>query len=171
MRDAAAFYGDFLSVSDADGRLVFAPSFSPENAPGGEENCRVAINATMEIGAAKQLLGNAISAAKILGVDAELQQTWATLLQRLPDYQVAADGSFRQWLWPGLEESHVHRHISQLYQLFDDMPEEILGNAQLAAAAERTIRLRLPWASKALDSCRSEWFKMAWRRPISGIPS
>jgi alpha-L-fucosidase 2 len=149
MREAAAFYEDFLTVSDDNGRLVFAPSFSPENAPGGEENCRVAINATMEIGAARQLLGNAIAAARFLGVDADLQQTWATLISRLPEYQVAPDGSFREWLWPGLEESHVHRHVSQLYQLFDDMPAEITGDPRLAAAAERTIRLRLPGLEKS----------------------
>ena len=144
LREAAAFYEDFLTVSDADGRLIFAPSFSPENSPGGEENCRVTINATMEIGAAKQLLGNAIAAAQRLGVDADLQQTWAALIRRLPDYQVASDGSFREWLWPGLEESHVHRHVSHLYALFDDMPAEIVRDARLAAAAEHTIRMRLP---------------------------
>ena len=144
LKEAAAFYEDFLTVSDADGKLVFAPSFSPENSPGGEENCRVAINATMEVGAAKQLLRNAIAAAQHLNVDHGLQRTWQSLLDRLPNYQVAADGSFREWLWPGLEESHVHRHVSQLYQLFDDMPPEILSNPQLRAAAERTIRLRLP---------------------------
>ncbi len=144
LRESAAFYEDFLTVSDANGKAIFAPSFSPENAPGGEGNCPVAINATMEFGAAKQLLDNAIDAARELGVDHDRQQTWATLRNRLPDYQVAADGSFREWLWPGLEESHVHRHVSQLYQLFDEMPAEIVGNPRLSAAAERTIRLRLP---------------------------
>lgn len=144
MKEAATFYEDFLTESDANGRLIFAPSFSPENSPGGEENCRVAINATMEIGAAKQLLSNVIAVAQHLQVDHDRQKTWTSLLNRLPDYQVATDGSFREWLWPGLEESHVHRHVSQLYQLFDDMPPEILNNPQLRAAAERTIRLRLP---------------------------
>ena len=144
LRETATFYEDFLTASDANGKAIFAPSFSPENAPGGESNCPVAINATMEIGAAKQLLDNAIAAARELGVDHDRQQTWATLRSRLPDYQVAADGSFREWLWPGLEESHIHRHVSQLYQLFDEMPPEIVENPHLSAAAERTIRLRLP---------------------------
>ncbi len=148
MREAAAFYEDFLTVTDAAGKVVFVPSFSPENAPGDQDNCPVTINATMEVAAAKQLLGNAISAARRLGIDAERQAAWTALIGRLPDYEVAADGSFREWLWPGLAESHVHRHVSQLYALFDERPAEIVDDPRLAAAAEQTIRYRLPGLEK-----------------------
>lgn len=53
------------------------------------------------------------------------------------------DGSFREWLWPGLAENHAHRHASQLYALFDEQPSEIVTNPDLVKAVEHTIRERL----------------------------
>ena len=148
MKEACAFYEDFLTVTDKDGKVVFVPSYSPENAPGGEKNISTAINATIDVAEARQLLGNTIEAAKLLNKDPELQQTWAALMAKLPDYQVGPDGSFREWLWPGLAESNEHRHASQLYALYDRMPPEILDHPELVKAVEHTIRERLKFRAK-----------------------
>ena len=148
MKEACAFYEDFLTVTDKDGKVVFVPSYSPENAPGGEKNISTAINATIDVAEARQLLGNTIEAAKLLNKDQELQRTWAALMAKLPDYQVGPDGSFREWLWPGLEESNEHRHASQLYALYDRMPPEILDHPELLKAVEHTIRERLKFRAK-----------------------
>jgi hypothetical protein len=142
MKETAAFYEDFLTVTDTAGRLVFVPSYSPENEPGNTK-VPTSINATIEIAAAKQLLRHAIAAARHLNRDADLQAKWSAILSKLPDYQVAPDGSFREWLWPGLDENHQHRHCSQLYALYDEMPEEILDNPALLKAVRHTIRQRL----------------------------
>jgi hypothetical protein len=148
MKEACAFYEDFLTVTDKDGKVVFVPSYSPENAPGGEKNISTAINATIDVAEARQLLGNTIEAAKLLNKDQELQRTWAALMAKLPDYQVGPDGSFREWLWPRLEESNEHRHASQLYALYDRMPPEILDHPELLKAVEHTIRERLKFRAK-----------------------
>jgi hypothetical protein len=148
MKEACAFYEDFLTVTDKDGKVVFVPSYSPENAPGGEKNISTAINATIDVAEARQLLGNTIEAAKLLNKDPELQHTWAALMAKLPDYQVGPDGSFREWLWPGLAESNEHRHASQLYALYDRMPPEILDHPELVKAVEHTIRERLKFRAK-----------------------
>jgi len=148
MKEACAFYEDFLTVIDKDGKVVFVPSYSPENAPGGEKNISTAINATIDVAEARQLLGNTIEAAKLLNKDPELQSTWSTLMAKLPDYQVGTDGSFREWLWPGLEESNEHRHASQLYALYDQMPPEILDHPELVKAVEHSIRERLKFRAK-----------------------
>jgi hypothetical protein len=50
----------------------------------------------MDIAAGKQLLRNAIAAAKRLDRDADLQTKWADLIAKPPDYEVGADGSFRE---------------------------------------------------------------------------
>jgi alpha-L-fucosidase 2 len=142
MREAAAFYEDFLTVTDANGRLAFVPSFSPENSPNNGK-VPTSINATMEVAAAKQLLRNAIAAAVHLGRDADLRAKWTAIIARLPDYQVGPDGSFREWLWPGLGESNAHRHASHLYALYDEMPAEIVADPALVRAVEHTIRQRL----------------------------
>lgn len=143
MKEAAAFFEAFLTVRDEAGRLIFVPSYSPENAPGPEGRCPTAINATVDVAACRQLLQNCIVAAARLGCDDSARERWTALLASLPDYDVDRDGYFREWLWPGLTERHAHRHASQFYALYDRMPEEILGRPDLVAAVERSIRARL----------------------------
>lgn len=140
MKEAAAFYEDFLTSS---GKRVFVPSYSPENAPGGENKVATAINATMDISAARQLLRNAIASAKLLDRDPQLRLKWAALSAQLPGYEVAPDGSFREWLWPGLDESNQHRHASHLYALYDEMPAEIVQNPALVKAVAHTMDERM----------------------------
>jgi alpha-L-fucosidase 2 len=96
----------------------------------------------MDISAARQLLRNTIAAARLLGRDEELQAKWSAIIAQLPDYEVAPDGSFREWLWPGLDEQPEHRHASQLYALYDEMPAEILDRPEFVRAIGHTIRLR-----------------------------
>jgi hypothetical protein len=143
MKETAAFYEEFLTVTDKDGRLAFVPSYSPENSPRDEKQPPTSINATMDIICARELLTNAIATAKHLHRDADLQAKWAAILSKLPDYQVAPDGSLREWLWPGLEENNQHRHASQLYALYYGRPPDIVDRPELVAAARHTIRQRL----------------------------
>ena len=51
----ALFYEDFLQRTEADGKVIFVPSFSQENAP-ANTGVHAAINATQEIAAAKHTL-------------------------------------------------------------------------------------------------------------------
>jgi hypothetical protein len=143
MKEAAAFYEDFLTVTDERGKLVFVPSYSPENTPGGKGNSSTAINATIDVSAAKQLLRNAIAVAKKLNRDAALQEKWAAIISKLPEYEVDQDGYFREWLWKDLPENLGHRHASQFYALYDEMPPEIVDNPKLVTAIEKTIRKKL----------------------------
>ncbi len=142
MKEAAEFYEDFLIKTEVNGKLAFVPSYSPENSPITKNMSPVSINATMDISAAKQLLGNLINAAKILNKDDELQRKWSDIISNLPDYEVGPDGSFREWLWPGLEENHAHRHASHLYALYDEQPSEIVNNPDFVKAVEFSIRQR-----------------------------
>ena len=142
MKEAAEFYEDFLIKPGGNDKLAFVPSYSPENSPITENMSPVSINATMDISAAKQLLSNLISASKILKRDIDLQQKWKNIISDLPEYEIGPDGSFREWLWPGLAENHAHRHASQLYALYDEQPSEIVDNPDLVKAIEYTIRRR-----------------------------
>jgi alpha-L-fucosidase 2 len=142
MKEAAEFYEDFLMKTEVNDKLAFVPSYSPENFPSTENVSPVSINATMDISAAKQLLRNLVNAATILNRDADLIVQWNAIISDLPDYEAGPDGSFREWLWPGLEENHAHRHASQLYALFDERPSEIVNNPDLLNAVEYSIRQR-----------------------------
>ncbi|MFN2396872.1 MAG: glycoside hydrolase family 95-like protein, partial [Bacteroidales bacterium] len=142
MKEAAEFYEDFLIQTDVNDKFAFIPSYSPENFPDTKNVSPVSINATMDVSAAKQLLTNLINASKILNKDAGLQDKWRNIISNLPDYEVGPEGSFREWLWPGLAENHAHRHASQLYALYDEQPPEIINNPELVKAVEYTIRQR-----------------------------
>ena len=149
MKEAAEFYEDFLTVTDDKGRLVFVPSYSPENGPGGENNPHTCINATMDVASTKQLLRNCIAAAKELGCDEELRKKWAGIIAKLPPYEVAEDGSFREWLWPGLKDYNAHRHASNFYPLYDEMPKEIISNPALVKAVGYSGRGRMDYGEKS----------------------
>ncbi len=142
MKEAAEFYEDFLINTELNDRLAFVPSYSPENFTSAENLSPAAINATMDISAAKQLLNNLIDAAKILNRDSDLIGRWNKIISNLPEYEVAPDGSFREWLWPGLEENNAHRHASHLYALYDERPSDIINNPDLVKAVEHTIHER-----------------------------
>lgn len=136
MKEAALFYEDFLT-EDKHGKLIFNPSYSPENNPANNPS-QAAINATMDVMIAKQLLRNCIQAAKILGDNSKIA-TWEEMLKKMPDYQVAEDGTLREWLWDDMEENHKHRHSSQLYALYDEVSPDIINSSALLKAANRTI--------------------------------
>lgn len=142
MKEAAEFYEDFLIHTDLNDKLAFVPSYSPENFPATENLSPVSINATMDVSAAKQLLSNLIDAAGILDRDQDLINKWETIISELPEYEVGPDGSFREWLWPGLPDNHAHRHASQLYALYDEQPAEIVDNPEFVKAVEYTIQQR-----------------------------
>ncbi len=157
MKEAAVFFEEFLFKSD-DGSLCICPSYSPENAPGTingvaptpEESARwrnaiiptapATVNATCDIAAARQLLTNLIRASEILDVDETKRSEWQSIIDNLPPYEVSSeDGSFREWLWPGLGENHDHRHVMHLYPVYDECPPEISDSPAMRAAVSKTI--------------------------------
>jgi alpha-L-fucosidase 2 len=149
MLEVAQFYEDFLVVAP-DGRLKIYPGNSPENHPAGpwgEKDVDVCINATMDVALVRELLGNLLAAAEALGPDGPVTAAkagqWRATLSALPDYEVGADGAFREWLHPDFGENHEHRHISHIYPFFpgyeirrDRMPE-------LFAAIKTSVDKRL----------------------------
>lgn len=137
MKEAAAFYESFLTIGP-DGKYIFNPSYSPENNPANTKSQAV-INATMDVMIARQLLNNCIAAAKTLALDAPKVKIWKEMLSKMPEYEVASDGTLREWLWPGLEENMPHRHVSQLYALYNKADSAIIANPALLAAVNKTI--------------------------------
>ncbi len=160
MKEAALFLEDFLNV-EKEGKLVFIPSYSPENAPLGEKNPPATINATMDVAITKQLLRNCIKAAKQLGIDADKISLWNKILAKMPEYQISETGTFKEWLWPGHEESNSHRHASHLYGLYNDIPGEFKSDA-IKQAVENTIRERMNFhtsksGTMAFGMCQLGW--------------
>ena len=175
-REIIDFYLDYLQVGD-DGKYLFSPSFSPENAPGNGD-CFTTRNATMDVAVLREVLLNTISISKELDEETAQIPLWRDMLGKLPNYTVNADGALCEWLHPDHTDNYHHRHLSHLYPLFPGFEcgkrfEPALFDACAVAVRQRlrvgsgaqvswsvvhmaNIFARLGWAEQAkecLDDC------------------
>lgn len=147
LAEVAMFFEDVLTRTDGEGRLVLVPSYSPEVGPldedgGPGDGGAAAVNATMDLAAARHALVTAADAVERLGGDPDAVRRWRALADRLPPYRVDARGRLAEWAWPGLETPADHRHVSHLYPVWplheitpDDTPA--LADAAVAALLAR----------------------------------
>ena len=141
MEKAVVFFEDYL-YEGPDGTWVFSPTQSPENTP-GNSNSQASFNATMDVAVAKELLRNTIAASRELGCNADKIALWEQMLAKMPEYMIDDNGIIKEWLTPRLTNRDSHRHSSQLYPLFDGMPEEIAQSPDLQAAFRKSIEYKL----------------------------
>ena len=141
MEKAVAFLEDYL-YEGPDGKWIFSPTQSPENTP-GNSNSQASFNATMDVAVAKELLGNTIAASRELGCNGDMIPQWEEMLEKMPEYMIDENGIIKEWLTPRLDNRDNHRHCSQLYPLFDGMPEEIAQSPELQAAFRKSIEHKL----------------------------
>ena len=141
MKEAALFYEDFL-ITGPDGKLLFSPSYSPENHPANSPS-QACINATMDLSVARELLRNCIAASETMGGGADDIRRWRALLAKMPDYQISPEGAVKEWSTPLLTDNYAHRHASHLYALYNGLPDEIAANAPLLRAFEVALEKRL----------------------------
>jgi len=143
MREAALFFIDFMI--EHEGFLVTCPSVSPENTfilPSGERGCNSA-GVTMDNQILRDLFTQCIEAAKILGVDDELNEKIKYQLSRLRPTQIASNGTLMEWDKEYEEAEPGHRHISHLFGLYPSNQITLEGTPDLTAAAEKTLERRL----------------------------
>jgi len=141
MEKVALFFEDFV-YEGPDGRYILSPAQSPENWPAGSDS-QATFNATMDVGAVKELLHNLIAASRKLGRNADRIPTWEKMLTKMPEYAVAENGIIKEWLTPKLGNNDAHRHSSQLYPLYDWLPEEIDRSPQLRSAFIKSVEDKL----------------------------
>jgi alpha-L-fucosidase 2 len=171
VQQLAYFYEDFLTETDANGHVVFLPSFSPENSP-SNTSCMGTINATMDVAAGKHALQMAIATAKILKVEQGAGHgiaRWTALLHKIPPYRVNSDGALAEWIWPSLNDNYHHRHVSHLYPvwpLHDITPD---NNPTLAQAAAKALTLRVnpEQAAHGYLHCALAWTRLKDGRQVA----
>ena len=143
MRGAAQFFLDTLQEDPTNHWLVTNPSVSPENGhPGGSA---VSAGPTMDLEILRDLFGNTIKAATILGVDADFQKKLAATRDRLAPLQIGSQGQLQEWLQDWDYGSGVdvhHRHVSHLYGLYPSWQINVFDTPKLAAAAKYSLEKR-----------------------------
>lgn len=142
MRDAALFFVDALVPDPATGELVTCPSLSPENLhPHGASLCA---GPAMDSQILRDLFAHCIAASDILGLDADLRQTFAETAARLPHDRIGAAGHLQEWRedWDLAAPERNHRHVSQLYAVYPSRQINVLTTPELATAAKKSLDLR-----------------------------
>ena len=153
-KDLALFYEDFLTITDKNGKYIFAPSFSPENWPGNlNTSCMISINAQMDISVCREVLANLITACETLGIEADSVNKWKAMLAKLPPSLLEPDGTLKEWAWPTLAENYNQRHVSHLYGAYPGDEIDPDRTPQLAKAAMMADRRRVPERLAAHGRC------------------
>jgi alpha-L-fucosidase 2 len=142
IKGAAQFFLDTLVEEPTHHWLVTSPSLSPENPhPFGTS---LAAGPAMDEEILRELFGNAIAAARTLGVDSDLQRKWSATRARLAPPQVGSSGQLQEWLedWDLQAPEIHHRHVSHLFGLFPGHDIDVRRTPELAAAVKRSLEIR-----------------------------
>lgn len=168
MKGSSLFLLDFM-VEDSLGRLVTAPSYSPENAfidPKTGQEMQLTYSATMDVQITIELFNACIQAAKILGDDEQYIQRLRESLARLPEVKVGADGTIREWIEDYQEAEPGHRHISHLFALHPGS-QVLHTDTVFFEAARRTIERRLAHGGAHTGWSRA-WIINLYARLLNG---
>ena len=163
MKEAALFYEDYL-IRDEQGRLVSAPSQSPEtHFAGGAEPVSLCISATMDLLLIRELLSRCIAASEVLGCDAELRPRWEAILDDLPPFQVGRHGQLQEWLEDFDEAEPGHRHYSHLLGVYPGEQMTPDADPELSRAARVSLERRLAAGGGHTGWSRA-WTAALWAR-------
>lgn len=132
------FYEDFLSTTDENGHVVFAPAMSPENRPSNTK-LLFAANATMDVVCATEALTTTIGFSEQLGLHSEAIPRWKALLGKMRPILYEESGALKEWADVRLTDNEDHRHASHLYPAYPghtarpDVDRKLYHGTKLAA--------------------------------------
>lgn len=143
MKDAAVFCLSWL-VEDTQGRLVTAPSTSPENVFITEKGYKgtVSLATTMDMSIVWDLFTNVIHASQHLEEDVEFRNLLIEKRSKLLPLQIGRRGNLQEWYKDWEDAEPQHRHISHLYGLFPGRQISPLRDRAFANAAKKSLELR-----------------------------
>jgi len=142
MKGAAEFCLDWL-VDDGHGRLVTAPSTSPEldfTSPDGKR-ASVAVAATMDLSIIRDLFTNCLAAAGVLGIDDDFTRSVTAAQAKLLPLQIGSRGQLQEWAGDFQETDPHHRHTSHLFGVYPGR-EITPATPALFAAARKSLEVR-----------------------------
>ncbi len=162
--EAAEFFTDYL-FENKNGQLVTGPSVSPENTYLTQSGTKgsLCIGPSMDTQIIRVLFQDVMDASAILGERAELAETLAQMMQKLPPISIGKYGQIMEWAEDYDEVEIGHRHISQLFALH---PADLISpqkTPRLAAAARATMIRRLIHGGGHTGWSRA-WIMNMWAR-------
>jgi alpha-L-fucosidase 2 len=168
MKGSAEFCLAWL-IEDGAGHLTTCPSFSTENnflAPDGKVGYTSA-GCTMDMALLRELFGNCIEAAEVLGIDAEFAAKLKAARARLLPYKVGKYGQLQEWSEDFQESQPGQRHMSHLYPLYPGSEFTPRATPELAKAARASLERRLAHGGAYTGWSRA-WAIALWARLADG---
>ena len=162
MKEAARFVLDFMVEDPATGELLFGPSLSPENQFLDRNGVRsgLCMSPAGDTQIIAGLFERCLAAAGILGADDGFRVELRAALERLPAMRIGRRGELQEWRDDYDEWEAGHRHVSHLFAVYPDAQITPRSTPELAAAARRSLELRISGARSA-PSAAGAW--PGWR--------
>ena len=118
LREAAAFYLDFLIEEPTHRWLVVSPSMSPENNPSTMPGVSIAAGVTMDNQILFDLFSNLILTADTLKKQDTLIALVRAARDRLSPMRIGQYGQLQEWMQDLDDPGDKHRHVSHLFGLY-----------------------------------------------------
>ncbi len=143
MKEAALFCLDWM-IEDEEGRLITAPSTSPENVYMAEDGkpYSVTIATTMDMSLIWDLFTNLIEASALLDRDEEFRTLLVEKRERLFPLQIGHKGNLQEWYKDYEDRDPHHRHVSHLFGLHPGRQITPFTTPEFTQAGKRSLELR-----------------------------
>lgn len=144
LKEASLFYLDMLIAEPKHSWLVTAPSNSPENSFKTQDGFvgQVCMGPAVDQQLLRNLFGNCLQAAEILGVDADFRRELERKRAQLAPNQIGSQGQLLEWLEEYAEPELHHRHVSHLWGLYPGDEITLEDAPELAHAARVSLERR-----------------------------
>jgi len=143
MRGAAQFCLDWL-ILDKNGKLITAPSTSPENKFVTDKGYTGATlyGGTADLAMIRECFAQTIAASKILDTDPEFRSKLENALAKLHPYQIGKKGNLQEWYYDWADQDPKHRHQTHLFGLYPGHQITPEKTPELAAACRKTLEIK-----------------------------
>lgn len=155
IKASADFVSDLLVLND--GYYTTAPSYSPEHG-----TCD--LGSTYANAVTREVLGEAIAAARILRTDSASVAEWSGKLARIYPYQIGRYGQLQEWYRDIDVHNDTHRHTNHLFGLHPGTTINALTDTALVNACKETLRQR----GDAATGWSMGWKLNHWARLLDG---
>ena len=142
MKGAAEFLLDLL-ISREDGKLILAPSTSPENNFRYEgRKYSLDRTATMSMAIAREIFRNCVKACAVLETDADFACRLQEAMDAMAPYETGSRGQLLEWSREYQEDDPNHRHLSLLYGAYPGDEINQKDTPEWMTACRRALELR-----------------------------
>jgi len=146
IQEMAQFYSDWIIEDPRDGRLISAPSTSPENRYINDKGKQVAtcLGSAMDQQVIAEVFDNYMEACRILEQENSLLQTIRKQRERLRSgFVIGSDGRLLEWDREYEEREPGHRHMSHLYGFHPGVDVTTNETPEIFKAVRTTLDYRL----------------------------